>query len=82
MRYFEGGDKEYSEICESEPVRKVVKEAVSNANAHLASFETIKRYTLLYKDFSIESGELTPSLKVKRKYLDKKYSDRIEAMYE
>lgn len=75
------GDKEYSVICESEPIKRAVKEAVSNANSSLASFETIKRYTILYTDFTIESGELTPSLKVKRKYLEKKYKDRIQAMY-
>jgi len=47
----------------------------------LASFETIKNFAILPTEFSIESGELTPSLKVKRKFLGQKYDDVIRSLY-
>jgi long-chain acyl-CoA synthetase len=47
----------------------------------LASYEQIKRFALLPKEFSIDSGELTPTLKVKRKIVEQKWKDEIEALY-
>ncbi len=63
-------------------VLELVRKGVAETNSQLASFETIKRFTVLPNDFTVESGELTPSLKVKRKYLDKKYFNQIEALYQ
>jgi long-chain acyl-CoA synthetase len=48
----------------------------------LAQFERIKKLTLLAKEFSVESGELTPTLKVKRRVIEQKYKDLIDRMYE
>ena len=48
----------------------------------LAHFETPKKISLLEHDFTIERGELTPSLKVKRKVIDRQYKDVIDKMYE
>jgi len=48
----------------------------------LASFETPKKIALLEHDFSIERGELTPSLKVKRRVIDKQYGSAIDGLYE
>jgi long-chain acyl-CoA synthetase len=48
----------------------------------LAHFETPKKIALLDHDFSIERGELTPSLKVKRKVIDRQYKDVIDKLYE
>jgi long-chain acyl-CoA synthetase len=47
----------------------------------LASYETPKKLVLLKDDFTIESGELTPTLKVKRRVVEKKYASEIEAAY-
>jgi long-chain acyl-CoA synthetase len=47
-----------------------------------AQFEKIKKYVLLPSEFTIESGELTPSLKVKRSVVEKHYADLIESMYQ
>ena len=61
---------------------KIVKDHVTELNTHLARYETIKKFEIIDKDFSQETGELTPSLKVKRKVVYEKYKDLIDAMYE
>ena len=59
-------DRSMAEIVEAEPVDKAVREAVSRINAQLADFERIRRFKVLDRDFSIERGELTPTMKVRR----------------
>ena len=46
------------------------------------SYETIKKFRLLERDFTIDAGELTPTLKVKRATIEAKHSDLIDTMYE
>jgi long-chain acyl-CoA synthetase len=48
----------------------------------LANFERVRRFSLLEKPFTIEDGELTPSLKVRRKVVEEKYAHLIQGMYE
>lgn len=62
-------------------VRELIRRAIADANAQLASFETIKNFAILAADFTVESGELTPSLKVKRKVVDERYRELIESLY-
>jgi long-chain acyl-CoA synthetase len=71
----------WTDLLEQQPIQDEVRKIVAHANSQLASFETIKKYLVLPTEFTIESGELTPSLKVKRKYLDKKYTKEIESLY-
>ena len=54
---------------------------IDKVNSQLARVQTIKRFVILDGEFSIEGGELTPTMKVKRKVVNEKYSDRIEGMY-
>jgi long-chain acyl-CoA synthetase len=56
--------------------------AVKEATGGLARFEQIKKITLLPREFSMEAGELTPTLKVKRRVVEQKYKDMIDRMYE
>ncbi len=72
----------YAALTQHEFIQSKAREAVAETNAHLASFETIKNFAVLQKDFTIEDGELTPSLKVKRKHCDAKYKDVIEKLYD
>jgi long-chain acyl-CoA synthetase len=60
----------------------MVQEAVDKMNKNLASYETVKRFAVLERDLSIEEGELTPSLKVKRKAVEQKYKPVLESFYE
>lgn len=62
-------------------VIKLIAKEIEEKNKTLASFETIKRFHILEHDFSIETGELTPSLKVKRKYCNEKYQKELQSMY-
>lgn len=62
-------------------VRAEVQKAVDQVNATLARVETIKKFTILPRSFTVETGELTPSLKVKRRIVAKNFADEIEAMY-
>jgi long-chain acyl-CoA synthetase len=47
----------------------------------LANYERVRKFALLDKPFTIETGEITPSLKIKRKVVEEKYGDVIEKMY-
>jgi long-chain acyl-CoA synthetase len=62
-------------------VLKLFQDAVDEVNAHLARYETVKRFEVLPVEFTQETGELTPTLKVKRKVVSKKYQEEIEQMY-
>lgn len=72
----------WEEFIQREDVKKMVKSAIADVNSHLASYESIKKYHILPIEFSIEGGELTPSLKVKRKFLDEKYKQLIDSLYQ
>lgn len=69
------------EASEHPKVKDLIRRAVADANAQLAPFETIKHFAILPNDFTIESGELTPSLKIKRKIVDERYKAQIDALY-
>ncbi len=72
---------DYGSLTQSSIVRNQVRKIVSEVNSHLASFEMIKNFAVLPSDFTVDSGELTPSLKVKRKYCDQKYRETIDSLY-
>src|SRR5512133_3673308 len=66
-----------ADAARSKAVRARVQAAIDHVNARLPSFSTVKRFTILERDFSQETGELTPSLKVKRKACTEKYKAEI-----
>ncbi|NLW99575.1 MAG: long-chain fatty acid--CoA ligase [Actinomycetales bacterium] len=71
----------YEEVVSSEPVKQMVAGYVSEMNQGLNRWETIKKWRLLDHDLTIDSGELTPSMKVKRNVVESNYSHVIEEMY-
>jgi long-chain acyl-CoA synthetase len=62
-------------------VREVIGKEVERVNAHLAQYETIKRFALLDQDFSYENGELTYTMKLKRRVINQRYAEQIEHLY-
>jgi long-chain acyl-CoA synthetase len=62
-------------------VQAAFLEAVREANRELPRFEQIKRFEVLSTAFSVETGELTPTMKLKRRIVASKYGDRIDALY-
>lgn len=64
-----------------EPVQKLFDQRLADINSRLPPYETIKKFVLLPHDFSIEGGELTPTLKLRRKVIYEKYKHRIEDLY-
>ncbi|MCA9636551.1 MAG: long-chain fatty acid--CoA ligase, partial [Myxococcales bacterium] len=69
------------DLPEHADLRAEVQRAVDEANKELARVEQIKKFTVLPRNLTIEDGELTPTLKVKRKKVHEKWSHAIEAMY-
>jgi long-chain acyl-CoA synthetase len=68
------------EISRDDAVRKTIKQEIDKVNKTLAGFEMVKKHTLLEKAFSIESGEMTPSFKVKRNVVKERYAKQIAEM--
>jgi len=60
---------------------KVIKDIIANANEELASHESIKKFSILPAEFTVEGGEITPSLKIKRRFCDQKYKKEIDELY-
>ncbi len=76
-----GEEPDMEALSKSEKVRGLFQEGVDSVNANLANVEKIKKFTILPSDLSVEGGELTPTLKVKRKVVNQKYGDQIKAIY-
>jgi len=69
------------ELCGREEIRELIRGEIDRFTPSLAPYEKIKKIVLLDRDFEIEQGELTPTLKVKRAQVEKKYKDLIDALY-
>jgi long-chain acyl-CoA synthetase len=74
--------KSYAEIVASPEVQAMVAGYVKELNGKLNRWETIKKFTILPRDLTIENGEITPSLKLKRKGVENNFKSEIESMYE
>lgn len=69
-----------SEMIEHPFVQDLFKEEINKANAHLADFERVKDFRLLPERWTLETGELTPTMKVKRKFVMEKYAPIVESL--
>jgi len=72
---------DFATLSQAPEVRAAIQANIDQLNAQLNRWETIKKFTILDRDLSEESGELTASLKVKRKVVEEHFADKIEAMY-
>ncbi len=72
----------YEEITKLDEMKAEIQKAVDQLNSGLARYETIKKFAILPADFSIETGELTPTQKVKRKLVEARYKAVLDSFYE
>ncbi|MBE0597742.1 MAG: long-chain fatty acid--CoA ligase [Desulfuromonadales bacterium] len=70
-----------ADLVASPQVTQLFAERVRQINDHLPPWETIKKFAVLPRDFCVEEGELTPTLKLRRKIIGEKYRERIEALF-
>jgi long-chain acyl-CoA synthetase len=73
--------KTAADFCRHPRVIDLLQRQVDSATADLARFERVKRVALIERELTIEGGELTPTLKVKRRVIDEKYKDLIDRLY-
>src|SRR4029077_673113 len=69
------------DLVANDRVRELYQREIDRFNSNLDRQEKIRRFALLPRDFTIDEDEITPSLKVKRKMIDKKYKDVIDKLY-
>ena len=68
-------------LAANESVQKLIYQEIEKVNQHLASFEQVKKFFICPEEFTAEGGHLTPSLKIKRKFVTQRYQSAIESMY-
>jgi len=74
--------KSYAEITQSAEMREAMQGYIDELNTHLNRWETIKRFIVLDRDLTVDDGELTPSLKLKRRVVSDKFKDELEGLYD
>jgi long-chain acyl-CoA synthetase len=72
----------YSDLLRSQAVKEFLLAQIQAATRDLAPFEQIKQIQLLEHDFTIAAGELTPKMSVRRRFVEAKYRDLIDQIYE
>ena len=77
----QGLPTDIKELAEHEKVRELIQEELDRANSNYAQVEQIKKFTILDHDLSQETGELTPTLKVKRNVVNDKYAELFDKLY-
>ena len=70
-----------SELAKEPAVYELIQEHVDRLNGQLERWETIKKFVILPHDLTIEDGEMTPSMKVRRKVVEKKYMAELDTLY-
>jgi long-chain acyl-CoA synthetase len=75
------GGKTTEELARDPQVYALIDEHVQKLNSQLERWETIKKFIILPRDLTIEDGELTPSMKVRRKLVEQKYMSELDSLY-
>ena len=74
-------DDHSGDQLQAEPVTKAVQQVVARVNQQLADFERIRRFKVLGRDFSIEHGELTPTMKIRRAQVLDNHKELVSDLY-
>jgi long-chain acyl-CoA synthetase len=78
----QGLSDDYAALVASPQVRDQLQTAIDELNSGLNRWETIKQFRVIDHEFTVETGELTPSQKVKRRVVESMYADVLNGMYE
>jgi long-chain acyl-CoA synthetase len=73
--------EDMAQLADDDAVRALVQDELDRANANYAQVEQVKRFAILDRDLSIEDGELTPTLKVKRNVINERYAELFDSLY-
>ncbi|GAA3608245.1 AMP-dependent synthetase/ligase [Microlunatus ginsengisoli] len=76
-----GKDPDPAALSQDPAVRELIEGYVTQANKQLERWETIKKFEILGGELTVEEGEVTPSLKIRRKVVEKKYADVLDSLY-
>ena len=77
-----GGRPRLADHARAPDVVSLYAQVVAGVNERLAQFERIKKFALLSREFTVDAGELTPTLKVRRRVVEERWRELIEAMYQ
>lgn len=72
----------FASLTKTKEVTKLIQEEIHNVNKDLSRVETVKKFRIMDKKLYTEDGEITPTMKVKRKYINEHYENLIESMYQ
>ncbi len=75
------GERTIEQLASEPAVQRLITVEVERLNGRLARYETIKRFWIVPGDFSVDGGELTPTMKLKRRVVVDKYRDKLDALY-
>jgi long-chain acyl-CoA synthetase len=76
-----GGDLTLAALAQNEQVRELVQGIVDRVNSDHSRYEQLKKFTILPRDFTMEDGEVTPTLKLKRRVCREHFASEIDALY-
>ncbi len=76
------GYSSYEAILGNPALREEVQRIVDEVNRHFARYETIKRFALLPRLLDVEKGELTPTLKIRRRIVEDRFKDLLNSLYD
>jgi len=76
-----GIEGDVEELARHDAVRELVQRIVDDVNAERSNYERIKRFAILPRDFTMDGGELTPTLKLKRRVVQERYADQLDELY-
>jgi long-chain acyl-CoA synthetase len=72
----------YEETLENPALRAAVQQIVDEVNQHFARYETVKRFALLPRLLEVEKGELTPTMKIRRRIIEERFKDLLDSLYD
>jgi long-chain acyl-CoA synthetase len=72
----------FEELAGSQEVHDLIEDSIAQGNESLERWETIKKFEILPTELSVDEGEVTPSMKIRRRTVEKKYADLLNGMYD